>query len=173
MQVVSRRPFSMPPKHCQRCISLGKRVSPVQLRVGAPFTQSPQSSQRSGGFHKPAVPRAALGDCDHLRLHAAACGRFCKEILPGQHRLEDPISNFRASGSAGIEDPTDRESVSLGGASPLSPTNFMEPKPQQTGTGLLIRYGEVATTSGSTNLFQRGRYTDRFGKGHCSSPNSG
>jgi hypothetical protein len=28
----------------------------------------------------------------------------------------------------------------------------MELKPQQTGTGLLIRYGEVATTSGSTNL---------------------
>jgi hypothetical protein len=26
----------------------------------------------------------------------------------------------------------------------------MESKPQQTGTGLLIRFGEVATTSGST-----------------------
>ena len=32
------------------------------------------------------------------------------------------------------------------------PTNFMELKPQQTGTGLLIRLGEVATTSGSTSL---------------------
>jgi hypothetical protein len=66
--------------------------------------------------------------------------------------------------------------VSLGGASPLSPTisiqnakfkmhnersfhsefsilNFLgDLKPQQTGTGLLIRYGEVATTSGSTTL---------------------
>ena len=41
--------------------------------------------------------------------------------------------------------------MSLGGASPLSPTNFKESKPQQTGTGLLIRHGEVATTSGSTN----------------------
>ena len=40
--------------------------------------------------------------------------------------------------------------MSLGGASPLSPTNFVELKPQQTGTGLLIRFGEVATTSGST-----------------------
>src|ERR1043166_77002 len=29
--------------------------------------------------------------------------------------------------------------------------NFKESKPQQTGTGLLIRHGEVATTSGSTN----------------------
>ena len=42
--------------------------------------------------------------------------------------------------------------MSLGGASPLSPTNFVELKPQQTGTRLLIGYGEVATTSGSTNL---------------------
>ena len=42
--------------------------------------------------------------------------------------------------------------MSLGGASPLSPTIFVELKPQQTGTGLLIRYGEVATTSGSTTF---------------------
>ena len=41
--------------------------------------------------------------------------------------------------------------MSLGGASPFSPTNLMESKPQETGTGLLIRHGEVATTSGSTN----------------------
>ena len=61
-------------------------------------------------------------------------------------------TSCRASGSEGIADPTDRESVSLGGASPLSPTIFRECKPQQTGTGLLIRYGEVATTSGSTSL---------------------
>ena len=33
----------------------------------------------------------------------------------------------------------------------LIPFPFAEPKPQQTGTGLLIRLGEVATTSGSTN----------------------
>jgi hypothetical protein len=33
-----------------------------------------------------------------------------------------PGAPFRASGSEGIADPTDRESVSLGGASPLSPT---------------------------------------------------
>jgi hypothetical protein len=36
------------------------------------------------------------------------------------------------------------------GAKPVRDANFMELKPQQTGTGLLIRYGEVATTSGST-----------------------
>ena len=34
--------------------------------------------------------------------------------------------------------------------SPL--VTFSEPKPQQTGTGLLNRFGEVATTSGSTNF---------------------
>jgi hypothetical protein len=32
------------------------------------------------------------------------------------------------------------------------PPFFLEPKPQQTGTRLLIGYGEVATTSGSTSL---------------------
>jgi hypothetical protein len=80
---------------------------------------------------------------------------FCKAIVLGQQRLDAPTFFvaviFRASGSEGIEDPADRESASLGGASPLSPTNFTESKPQQTGTGLLIRFGEVATTSGSTN----------------------
>ena len=58
--------------------------------------------------------------------------------------------------------------MSLGGASPLSPTNFKESKPQQTGTGLLIRYGEVATTSGSTTVLP-GRLISRtppFEGGH-------
>ena len=61
--------------------SLGKRISPVQLRVRAPS----QSSQRSSGFHKPAVSGAApeiatilrqgLGwQANSFRLHAAACG---------------------------------------------------------------------------------------------------
>ena len=105
-------------------------------------------------------------------------GFLCKQVVPGQHRREAPFfapvaqlsersppkaevageipagsASFRASGSEGIADPTDRESVSLGGATPLSPTIFVELKPQQTGTRLLIGYGEVATTSGSTNLF--------------------
>jgi hypothetical protein len=58
--------------------------------------------------------------------------------------------------------------VSLGGASPLSPTIFEELKPQQTGTGLLIRYGEVATTSRPTTLLP-GRLISRtppFEGGH-------
>lgn len=37
---------------------------------------------------------------------------------------------------------------------------FSEPKPQQTGTGLLTRYGEVATTSGSS-IFAAGSSNSR------------
>jgi hypothetical protein len=49
---------------------LGKQASLVQFRVGAPVLVTvcqggrppgPQSSQRSSRFHKPALPRAALG----------------------------------------------------------------------------------------------------------------
>ncbi len=40
--------------------------------------------------------------------------------------------------------------------SPTASTNFLELMPQKTGTGLLIRYGEVATTSGSTILLRDG-----------------
>ena len=36
------------------------------------------------------------------------------------------------------------------GENPSAATTFLELKPQQTGTGLLIRQGEVATTSSST-----------------------
>ena len=121
-------------------------------------------------------------------------GLLCKKTEPGRHRQEAPrfiapvaqlsersppkaevageipagSTSFRASGSEGIADPTDRESVSLGGASPLSPTIFVELKPQQTGTRLLIGYGEVATTSGSTT-FLPGRLISRtppFEGGH-------
>jgi len=57
--------------------SFGMGVSSVQFRVGAPFgfggrSPAPQSSQRSGRFHTPAVPRAALGTA--TSLPAAACG---------------------------------------------------------------------------------------------------
>lgn len=38
VQVVSRRPFSQPPKHCQRCTRPVREFSPVQLRVGAPVS---------------------------------------------------------------------------------------------------------------------------------------
>jgi len=40
----------------------------------------------------------------------------------------------------------------LGSHNPSRDTNFKESKPQQTGTGFLLRLGEAATTSGFTNL---------------------
>ena len=39
------------------------------------------------------------------------------------------------------------------GAIPAAAAIFMRLKPQETGTGLLIRFGEVATTSGRTISF--------------------
>jgi hypothetical protein len=57
---------------------LGKRVSSVQLRVGAPTfggsAKATQSNQRSGGRHKPAGSGAAPGTatilppCSSLRI---------------------------------------------------------------------------------------------------------
>ena len=47
--------------------SLGKRISSVQFRVRAP-----QSSQRSSGFHKPAVSGAAPESATRLRLAVTA-----------------------------------------------------------------------------------------------------
>ena len=91
------------PKAFSAMHSLGKRVSPVQLRVGAPVfggrVQAPQSNQRSGRRHEPAAPGAAPGTARHL--HAGhhknfasmqqAADFFCKEILPERHRLEAPF----------------------------------------------------------------------------------
>ena len=75
---------------------LGTEVSLVQFRVRAPITQS---SQRSSGFHKPAVSGAAPETARHLHAgHLASTQQpadfFCKEILSGQHRLEDPVCSL-------------------------------------------------------------------------------
>jgi len=69
--------------------SLGKRINLVQFQVRAPLTQS---SQRSSRFHKPAQPRAALGIATIFASMSRCIGtdRFCKAILSGQHRPEDP-----------------------------------------------------------------------------------
>ena len=70
VQVVSRRPFSMPPKHCQRCICSVSRPAWCNSGWGLHFLDHPitsQSSQRSSRFHKPAVSRAALGTATSLR----------------------------------------------------------------------------------------------------------
>lgn len=85
--------------------SLGKRVSPVQLRVGAPISQS---SQRSNGFHKPAVSGAAPGTattsppCSSLRIsfvrqsrRGSTGGRlhsFCSRSPMQRHDVESVAS---------------------------------------------------------------------------------
>src|SRR2546423_2916527 len=72
----------------------GMEASSVQLRVGAPVlrpyasggsAQAPQSSQRSGRFHTPAVPRAALGTATSLRSPSFGLAghlRLLAEALP-------------------------------------------------------------------------------------------
>jgi hypothetical protein len=100
---------------------------------------------------------------------------FCKVIRPGQHRLESPVlfSFFSGEWFRGNSRPRrsrvcepwrcfavrDSEQFRLGHPSRKTwevhsslAHQFTESKPQQTGTGLLIRFGEVATTSGSTRF---------------------
>ena len=67
---------------------LGTEVSSVQFRVGAPISQSSQRSSRS---HTPAVSRAALETATVSASTQQPADFFCKEFLPGQHRLEDPF----------------------------------------------------------------------------------
>ena len=89
---------------------------------------------------------------------------FCKEVAAGAAPAGG--SNFFAR--VVQQKRHDVESVASAGANPAASTTFLELKPQQTGTGLLIRYGEVATTSGSTN-FLPGRLISRtppFEGGH-------
>jgi hypothetical protein len=65
-------------------LSLGKRVNPVRLRVRAPIPFSIFDF------------RLVINRIASMQ-QAADC--FCKAILPGQHRLEDPflfpIGDFR------------------------------------------------------------------------------
>jgi len=101
--------------------SLGKRASPVQFRVEAhfifdlgfmifdldgahgytvhrenprPYLRTTQSSQRSGRFHTPAVPGAALGTATILSDASPqqSAGFLRKKAGPGQHRREAPFN---------------------------------------------------------------------------------
>ena len=79
------------PKALSAMRSLGKRMSPVQLRVGAPVSQRPQSNQRSGRRHKPAAPGAAPGTATISVSLQQPADFFCKEIWPEHHRREAPV----------------------------------------------------------------------------------
>ena len=90
---------------------------------------TPQSSQRSSRFHKPAVPRAALGIATIFASMQQPVDRFCKAILPERHRLEDPILALRHVGSALAarvvqQKRHDVESVASAGANPAASTNL-------------------------------------------------
>jgi hypothetical protein len=79
-------PISIALKALSAMHSLGKRISSVQLRVRAP-----QSSQRSSGFHKPAASGATPETATILASMQQPADFFCKEFLPGRHRLEAPF----------------------------------------------------------------------------------
>ena len=143
-----------PPKHCQRCARSVSESARCNSGWGLQFdgrASAPQSSQRSSGFHKPAVSGAAPGTAT---------------ISPPGSSLRIPFVKQSCRGSTGwrlhslcSRSPTQRhdvESVASAGASPAVSTNFRESKPQQTGIRFLPGQGEVATTSGSTNSLPRG-----------------
>jgi hypothetical protein len=96
---------------------LCKKTEPGRHRQEAPRFIAPvaQLSERS-------PPKAVVvGETavrDSERAHLGHPYSRAWEALPAGSTI------FRASGSEGIADPTDRESVSLGGASPLSPTSL-------------------------------------------------
>jgi len=60
-------------------------------------TQVPQSSQRSGGFHKPAVSGAAPETAIIFASTQQPVGFLCKQALSGQHRLEAPFYAARSA----------------------------------------------------------------------------
>jgi hypothetical protein len=66
----------------------GKRINLAQFQVRAPITQS---SQRSSGFHKPAVFGAAPETATISASTQQPVDFFCKGFLPEQHRLEAPF----------------------------------------------------------------------------------
>ena len=68
--------------------SLGKRISPVQFRVRAPF-RSRASAQV--GFISPLVSGAAPETATIFASMQQPADFFCKEILPEHHRLEAPF----------------------------------------------------------------------------------
>ena len=79
------------PKALSAMHSLGKRFSSVQLRMGAPVSEPPQSNQRSGRRHKPAGPGAAPGTATISASLQQPADFFCKETLPVQLRREAPV----------------------------------------------------------------------------------
>ena len=102
------------PKAFSAMPSLGKRISPVQFRVGSPISQS---SQRSSGFHKPAVSGAALETATisppGSSLRMSFVKKFCRGSTGG--RLHSICSRSPMQRH-------DVESVASAGANPAAST---------------------------------------------------
>ena len=111
------------PKAFPAMPSLGKRVSSVQLRVGAPIfcgrAQAPQSNQRSGRRHKPAGPGAAPGTATILPPCSSLWISFVKRSCRGSTGWR--IHQFRSRSPMKRHDV---ENVASAGASPAASTNL-------------------------------------------------
>jgi hypothetical protein len=95
VQVVSRRPFTKPSKHCQRCTRPVREFSPVQLRVGAPVLVTAPKDRNRASAQAGFISQLRRGQHSGLRPFASMqqpANFFCKKALPGQHRLGTPSS---------------------------------------------------------------------------------
>ena len=75
-------------------IQLGANPSEGSIFAAVPnggHAQSSQSSQRSSGFHKPALSGAAPETATISASTQQSADFFCKETLPVQPRLEAPL----------------------------------------------------------------------------------
>ena len=165
MQVVSRRPISLPPKHFERCTSLVWKPARCNSGWGSSFVAVRKHRSRASaqaGFIRPLRPGQHWGLRPSFALRALAWQAiyaslqqhvdfFCKEIVPGQHRWEAPFEYSSGEWLRGNSRPRRSRVCEPWRCKSSLAHQFQESKPQQTGTGLLIRFGEVATTSGSTN----------------------
>jgi hypothetical protein len=76
---------------------------------------------------------------------------FARVAQQQRHDVENVTSAGAIAGRDGDQSHLGHLNRKAWEAHPAASTTFEESKPQQTGTGLLIRFGEVATTSGSTS----------------------
>ena len=146
--------------------SPGRRANSVQFRVRAPLltairngghAQASQSSQRSSRFHKPALPRAALGiattlpPCSSLRI--AFVKRFCRSNTGW--RIQISHFRFERVVQKELEDPADRESASLGGALHFATANNLFGKLFLQDLGDLIPAAPTIFRPASIKVMQR------------------
>ena len=145
----------------------GMEASSVQLRVGAPVLRPCASTAVEPALRQVSYARCAqgsTGDCDQpslseLRLggpFTPPCGSlwisFVKKSCRGSTGWRLHFEYFSGEWLRGNRRPRRSRVCEPWRCKSSLAHHFLEPKPQQTGTRLLIGYGEVATTSGSTTF---------------------